>query len=286
VRLVLIDGDVLVYWASFGAQRTRYTLHVDGEEPRTFSDAKACTAYIKDRELAPEQYERTSHLDVLDTPAAVACCKNILASVTEALDTRRFTIFLTGREKENFRESIATLAPYKGNRQQEKPVHYQLALDYFLNHPAAMVAEGEEADDLIGCWATRCRGEAVVASIDKDLRQIHGRHYEWNNNARFTITPDQSDLWFWLQMLTGDRADNIPGIKGVGAKTAKNILFPEDTILDRQDRYELVAEQYEKQYGEDWERAMTEIGQLLWIRREPGQMWTPDDYLNNRLTEA
>lgn len=283
MRHLLIDGDVLVYASSFGAQRTRYTLHVEGEEPRGFPNAKACKAFVDERGLQPEQYERTSHLDVLDEAAATACCKNMLASVVEAIEPDKYTIFLTGKERPNFREAIATIKPYKGNRVQEKPVHFGLALEYFQNRRETVVAEGQEADDLIGIWATHHGGNGVVASIDKDLRQIHGRHYEWHNTTKFTINPDDSDRWFWLQMLMGDTADNIPGIKGVGDKTAAKML---DGITDRQARADVVIAKYAEQYGDKAEDAMREVGQLLWIRRDYDQMWNLHDYLNNNLTEA
>jgi hypothetical protein len=33
----------------------------------------------------------------------------------------------------------------------------------------------------------------------------------------------------------------------------------------------IVQEQYKKQYGEDWEKAYTEVGELLWMQRVEGK---------------
>lgn len=282
-RHLLIDGDVLVYESAFGAQRNRYVVtHPEGEQ--TFENAKLRDAWLKAPEqahLTPEDYTVEKTLDVLEEPAALSICKNKLVGLLERLEADSHRVYLTG--KGNFREEVATLTPYKGNRTQvEKPVHYAACREWFLNHPYTTLVEGQEADDELGIQQTRHGGRAIVASIDKDLRQIHGPHYEWHKDSKFNINAEASDRWFWLQMLMGDSADNIPGIKGVGPKTADKLLAE---APDRQARADAVAKKYLAQYGPDWKGWANEVGILLWIRREAGQVWNWDDYVNNRLKE-
>lgn len=96
--------------------------------------------------------------------------------------------------------------------------------------------EGYEADDLIGTLAERLRAggfRVVVVSGDKDMAQLVGpgitlfdiaRDEEFDVEAvvnRFGVRPEQIPD---LLALHGDAIDNIPGIPGVGAKTAQVLL--------------------------------------------------------------
>jgi 5'-3' exonuclease len=93
-----------------------------------------------------------------------------------------------------------------------------------------------EADDLIGTLAAywRARGHPVcVVSSDKDLVQIISEGDHWWDFARdrklsrrrafehFGIWPEQMADYL---ALTGDPVDNIPGVPGVGPKTASALL--------------------------------------------------------------
>lgn len=282
MRELLIDGDVLVYESSFGAQRNRYTItYADGE--RTFENAKDRDTWLKEVGLKdkPEEYTCTKHLDVLEEGLALLICQNKLNALCEKLEADRFNIFLTG--KGNYREEVATIKPYKGNRSSvEKPVHFAVCREWFENHTASVISIGEEADDLLGIEQTKRKGEGILCSIDKDLMQIRGNHYNWNKDIKFRINADASDRWFWLQMLMGDTADNIPGIPKIGEVKAHKMI---DGLTTRQDRCNIVVEQYKKTYGESWSSALHEVGQLLWIRRDVGQAWNLADYLAGSMKE-
>jgi 5'-3' exonuclease len=66
-------------------------------------------------------------------------------------------------------------------------------------------------------------------------------------------------------MLEGDTSDNIPGINKVGPKTVAKWFGELDGDMDK--IRELVQQQYQKQYGEDWRSAYEEVASLLWMRR-------------------
>lgn len=93
-----------------------------------------------------------------------------------------------------------------------------------------------EADDLIASLATQCRLQqqpVCVVTGDKDLAQLVGEEDEWWDFARrrrldaagvfehFGVHPVQIADFL---ALTGDSVDNIPGIPGVGPKTAIALL--------------------------------------------------------------
>lgn len=101
----------------------------------------------------------------------------------------------------------------------------------------AVLAHGEyEADDLIGsaAWAARANGfRSVIVSADKDLSQLLGDHDEqWDfaKGQRWGAAgvPERHGVHAHqiadYLALTGDAVDNIPGVPGVGAKTAAALL--------------------------------------------------------------
>ncbi len=99
--------------------------------------------------------------------------------------------------------------------------------------------DGYEADDVIATLARKCEDEGrncIILSADKDLQQLTNSHIH-------CMKPDKTKIWAeldedgvekdWgvkaeklldLLSLMGDVADNVPGVKGVGQKTAVKLL--------------------------------------------------------------
>ena len=175
--------------------------------------------------------------------------------------------FLTGSN--NFRKDIAVTAPYKGNRTQSKPKHYELIREYLNKAWACEVIEGQEADDAIGIKAYEMEDveDYVIMSIDKDLNMIRGWHYNFIKDEKYLVNDQEAIKHFYTQILTGDRVDNIVGLKGVGPKKAEKIL--QDCVTEA-DMYKAVLEAYDND-----EKRVLENGQLLWIRRKENQIWSP-----------
>jgi len=102
-------------------------------------------------------------------------------------------------------------------------------------HPLSV--PGVEADDVIATgvlrWLAEGRGEAIVATTDKDLHELiaHGAlvwdHFkgEWHDDAwvrnRFGVAPERIHD---LLALMGDPTDGVPGVSKVGMKTAARLL--------------------------------------------------------------
>lgn len=101
---------------------------------------------------------------------------------------------------------------------------------------AAAASERFEADDLIATALAKCRApglDFVVVSPDKDLAQLVAADVrlfdfakdQWYDAAgverKFGVRPDQIVDFL---ALAGDAVDNIPGVKGVGPKTAAALL--------------------------------------------------------------
>ena len=183
-------------------------------------------------------------------------------------DSERQVLYLSG--KDNFRDHIAKMAVYKGNRDpSHRPHYYQEIKDYMIAHQHAIVVEGQEADDAMVQEQWRNKDKStVICSIDKDLRTCPGFHYNFVKDKLDYVTLTDANAFFFEQLLTGDRTDNIPGIKGLGPVKAGKLLAPCNKETQRMK--DVVMSEYRKQYGDDAERAYWEISNLLWIRREEG----------------
>jgi DNA polymerase-1 len=190
--------------------------------------------------------------------------RNIVTKASTAANAD-YKVFLTG--KGNYRNTLATTAPYKGNRPKEKPEHLDTVRDYLRDYHPSVVSSGEEADDLIAIEATQRGNDCVICSIDKDLDQIPGRHYNFVKDLHYTVSPRQGLVFFYSQILTGDRVDNVVGIKGIGPAKAMKALSGCKTELK-------LFEKCVEMYQGDTARVI-ENGKLLWLRRYESEIWTP-----------
>tara|TARA_R110002110_G_scaffold415612_6_gene652190 strand:+ start:221485 stop:224406 length:2922 start_codon:yes stop_codon:yes gene_type:complete len=152
--------------------------------------------------------------------------------------------------RKNFRNDI--YPEYKANRDEppeELRPQFQLVREATeaFGLPAIQL-EGYEADDLIATYAREAEAqgiETVVVSSDKDLMQLVRARVlmldpmkdlvigEDEVMEKFGVAPDKV---VDVQSLAGDSTDNVPGVPGIGVKTAA-LLINEygdlDTLLDR-----------------------------------------------------
>ena len=182
----------------------------------------------------------------------------------EDLDAETYQGYLTGSG--NFRNEIATTAPYKGNRTAPKPKHLQLIRDYLVSAWDFQVSEGQEADDSIAIAHVENNYKSIIASIDKDFLQLRGNHWNFVKKEMTFVSEEEAIKNFYRQVLTGDRVDNIIGLKGIGTVKADKILSERESP----------AEMYTacvQAYGST-ERVI-ENCRLLWLRRTPNELWQP-----------
>lgn len=175
--------------------------------------------------------------------------------------------YLTG--KNNYRSEIATEQAYKGNRKDaRKPVHYDSLREYLISKWGFTVVDGQEADDAMGIKAYELpEDSSCIMTIDKDLDMIRGWHYNFVKEDLYYVTEKEAIKNFYIQILTGDRVDNIPGIKGIGPVKAKKIL---EHCTTEKSLFKAVSEKYNHDIDK-----LTERGRLLWIRRKEKQLWKP-----------
>jgi hypothetical protein len=197
---------------------------------------------------------------------ALANVKTVMEAVVDRY-SKDYVAYL--HDGGNYRYDVATILPYKGNRDKtHKPKYFDEIRTYLFDVWKATPVKDIESDDAIGIdQSQRPYGSSVIVTNDKDLRQIAGLHFNWTKPELGTeeVTPEEADLMFYWQMLVGDTSDNIPGIKQIGPKTATKIIDSCNGSIDRVK--ESVVQYYTKQYGNNWLSAWNEIGTLLYIRR-------------------
>jgi len=189
---LIIDGDIFLYRASFGAEsevcwdssKDFWTLYGDLNEAKSSFN-----------EQVQKVQETTGVDDVL--------------------------ICFSGRDI--FRKDF--FPEYKANRSgKRKPVLLAPLREAITAKYSCLTIQHLEADDLLGIVATE--GD-IMCSSDKDLMTVPGLHYNPAQSERgvIQVTPHEAVYTHFIQTLCGDTADNFKGCPGVGVMTAKRKML-------------------------------------------------------------
>lgn len=156
-------------------------------------------------------------------------------------------IALSCKRVNNFRRGF--WKPYKEHRDKTlPPTSLPLVLESIkdINKSCFVREETLEADDLLGIGASS--GEYIAVSIDKDLVQTPGWH--WNPDKQpmpMEVSLEEADNKFLEQWITGDTSDNIWGLWKWGPAKAKVFLKKHA----QKDAYSLILNEY---INEDWSK--------------------------------
>ena len=180
---------------------------------------------------------------------------NMMVKLLTDFDAPSIAVIFDAK-RENFRNEI--YEDYKANR-DETPE--DLIPQFPLIREAteafdipAIELEGYEADDLIASYAELALDQGkkvVVVSSDKDLMQLirpgvqmfDPMKSEFMDEAaclkKFGVKPDKV---VDVQALAGDSIDNVPGVPGIGVKTAAQLIEEFGTLEDLLDRAEEIPQ--------------------------------------------
>lgn len=324
---LLIDGDPAVYRVGHSLQRRVYYVEWRDVDPKhldnpkkdkeyiaKFYNAAARDRFVEIRGLHPDEFATT----MINTPSAdehivygrvKQTINDIQKHVEEWLNSHGQTIghtrvFLSGSD--NFRADVATIIGYKSSRKDtERPYWYQHIRDYLIKYQAAEVTDGIEADDAVAIIQWRAEaGSTIIATIDKDLLNVRGHHYNYFHKTAQYVTNRQALQTFYCQLLTGDRTDDIAGLWKVG-KSHKSLTAVRG-MQDESTMYEYVLGLYAENlakypakhgqygwayvwHGIELQRCATasllENARLLWMLTHDDELWTPPGQPSGSIAE-
>ncbi len=220
------------------------------------TDAQRATAYLVDGSLYVFRAWHSmpdSFFDADGQPShAVHGFTRFLCELLEQVKPAHVAVAFDAALTSSFRNAI--YPAYKANRELPPPdLERQFVRCREVTEAlgiAVLIDHSYEADDLIGTALWNLRGQglrSVIVSADKDFGQLLGEHDEqwdyarglrWGPTGVFEklgVHPHQVADYL---ALCGDAVDNIPGVPGIGAKTAAALLAhfgTLDALLERVD---------------------------------------------------
>lgn len=195
---------------------------------------------------------------------ALFIVSRILMKILRDESPEHIAFVLDGRGK-NFRHELYT--EYKANR-SATPEDLVLQLEpirEMVQHLGIhlIVSNGCEADDCIAALAKRLKKDhpVVIVGADKDLKQcLDANVFLWDPGAKqekltsledfmeeTSLTPAQ---WADYQAIIGDSSDNIPGVPGIGPKTADKIFAEFKTLEEIRDRFDELKPNLQKKFAD------------------------------------
>jgi DNA polymerase-1 len=190
--------------------------------------------------------------DGVYTNAVNGYCALLMKMIDRARDDGAYDYMavIFDASRKNFRNDI--YPEYKANRDappEELRPQFALIREATVAFGLPSIElEGYEADDLIATYAREAEAqgiETIVVSSDKDLMQLVREHVcMFDPMKDLVIGPDEvmdkfgvtPDKVVDVQSLAGDSTDNVPGVPGIGVKTAALLLDEYgdlDTLLER-----------------------------------------------------
>lgn len=179
------------------------------------------------------------------------------------------------KPKTNIRSRLAIYPQYKAGRKPAPPDFYeQIPILHDLLDALGWPlyeADDYEADDLMGAFAKQAGEkdiESFLVTSDLDVLQLVNSHthiytlkkgfsqIELFNvdsfKAKYGVEPDQ---WIDVKALKGDSSDNIPGVGGVGEKTAIDLIKQYGNLEEVYENIELIKPVLKKKLDADREMA-------------------------------
>lgn len=199
--------------------------------------------------------------------------RELVDRIIQESEATESMIFITSTDKSNFRFEL--FPEYKANRKDKpKPKHYDFIRQTLFDEYFAVLVKDEEADDALAKWLIQLGDKGIICSIDKDLDQIPGWHYNFVKQRKYQISEIEGWRCFYTQCLVGDKAvDNIDGCPKIGKVKANRML---EGCESEKEMYQTVLKAYQNAFP-DTESAVSALwlaGNLLWMRRKDRDPWT------------
>lgn len=217
--VLLVDADVLAYRCAAVAEKTKYAVMDTRDGTVTYFDtAKEAKTFIE--YLEQVRWERK---DLQPVEFALQCVDQTVESFRKRFPGAIMLFYLSGER--NFRDFLWVTKKYKGNRDSPKPTHLKAVTEYLVRNYGATISNGVEADDeIVIAHFKASPGSTCIVTIDKDLDQAAGWHWDWVTDQTYYVAPRDADTFLFEQIISGDVVDNVPGLAGYGKVKARKYL--------------------------------------------------------------
>lgn len=283
--LSLVDVDGLLYYAGYAGEERHYDVVLEDKDgnvsSRSFDKAADIKSYLESND-GYTVIDRDLVVTPLDVSFALKVIKNKLTEIQSRYG-KTMRVYVKGNGV-NYRDELYKVQKYKGNRKTVKPYHYDSMVEYLMQQWDAIKVDGKEVDDQVALDAYEASKPVVICSPDKDLDQIPGLHWNYVKAVQYEVDPQEAEMFFWEQMLSGDNADNILGVWKIGPEKARRMVaeFYDDGLL-QEEIWERVLSEYERSkempscpYKEmDTYETAVQTGIALWMQNKRNVLWTP-----------
>jgi len=232
--------------------------------------------------------------------------------ILQQVGAKEHYIILKGNVSDTFKHSFRrqVCPDYKKNRElrsvlpkEAKTMRYLRR--WLLSHSSpfrVVLADPEvEADDELAIMQTSAiGGSTVICSVDKDLLQVPGWHYNYERRQLQYITELQASQNFYTQVLIGDSVDNVDGIFRItGQRAIPRLKLPLAGMRTELEMYSHVVSTFASAIRQQEERknkvpdsglvvhehaeaerraegCVLKSARLLWLQRQrPPALWSP-----------
>ena len=218
-----VDFDTALVSAAAAQQKnTIFARHIASGRKKEYDNRTAFKNWLKENpKWKAEQFEIEDNATIVGSVNnAVEGLLGRMHDISESNPVKSVK-FVVGGPHGNFRDKIARIQPYKGQR-GEKPLLFSAIKEKLLKRIPEYIVQPStdiESDDVCSIWLTEDRylGEdscKAISSPDKDLKMCVGWHTDatrWDDAAHYVndFTGFYQLAW---QALRGDKIDNILGI--------------------------------------------------------------------------
>lgn len=216
-----------------------------------------------------------------DETFAIARAEAIMADLRYTFNDAPMELYIGGEG--NWRHEV--YPEYKANRKDKtRPTHLNAVREFLVVKYGAHIVNEREVDDECGIRLTQENtqgNDAVLVSLDKDLKTVPGKHYNFVTRVHETVSPVQALRYFYGQVITGDQSDNVPSFDGKFRSSTPQfvaaLLAPLADMTNEVDMYAHCCEVYQQHgcWEDEWQTIMHRNASVLYIQKDYNDKWQP-----------
>lgn len=210
--VAVIDGDIVAYrCAAANETRSVIAVHNDTADSVVFD---TMTAFKEWAGSEANEYTVSPHQEAGPIEHAYKSIKTIIQNICTKAKCDEYIVVISGDD--NFRLTLPLPTRYKDSRKENvKPVQLRACKMYLVQHHAAEVSKGVEADDVLVSYMNRGykdKDYVVQCSLDKDAKHGPGWLYDWTTMDEPELIEGFGELNLILKETGKKKANGEPAV--------------------------------------------------------------------------